>query len=102
MLARKSVLSDKVKSDNLFVVEDFSFDQPKTKRVLDFLEALKLADKKVLLLTGKNEVNVYMSAKNLYNVQVRESVSFSTYDVLKADSLIIQESAAKKINEVLG
>ena len=102
LLARKSVLSDKVKSDNLFVVEDFSFDQPKTKRVLDFLEALKLADKKVLLLTGKNEVNVYMSAKNLYNVQVRESVSFSTYDVLKADSLIIQESAAKKINEVLG
>ena len=101
-LARRSVLSDKVKSDNLMIVEDFSYDQPKTKRILEFLEALKLSGKKVLLLTGKNETNVYMSAKNLYHFQVRESISFSTYDVLNAETLVIQESAAKKINEVLG
>ncbi len=63
---------------------------------------LELGDKKVLLLTGKNEENMNLSARNLYNVQIRESVGFSTYDVLRAEKLILQESAAKTINEVLG
>jgi large subunit ribosomal protein L4 len=102
LLARKSALSYKAKSDDVIVVEDFSYDEPKTKRIQDFLNALTLSDKKVLLVTGKNEANMHYSARNLYNVQVRESVSFSTYDILNAEKLVIQESAAKKINEVLG
>jgi large subunit ribosomal protein L4 len=102
LLARKSALSYKAKSDDVIVVEDFSFDEAKTKRVQDFLSAHDLADKKVLLVTGKNESQMYYSARNLMNIQVKESVSFSTYDVLNAEKLVIQESAAKKINEVLG
>ena len=102
LLARRSALSYKAKSDDVIIVEDFSYDEPKTKRVQEFLNALDLADKKVLVVTGKNEAKMHYSARNLYNVQVRESVSFSTYDVLNAEKLIIQESAAKKINEVLG
>jgi large subunit ribosomal protein L4 len=102
LLARKSALSYKAKSDDVIIVEDFSYDQPKTKRVRDFLTAFDLNDKKVLLVTGKNDTHMHNSARNLYNVQVRESVSFSTYDILNAEKLVIQESAAKKINEVLG
>ena len=101
-LARKSALSYKAKSDNLMVVEDFSYDEPKTSRIKDFLKALDLGDKKVLLVTGKNELNMNLSSRNLYNVEIRESISFSTYDVLNAEKLVLQESAAKKINEVLG
>ena len=102
LLARKSALSYKAKSDNLVVVEDFSYDEPKTSRIKDFLRALDLGDKKVLLVTGKNELNMNVSTRNLYNVEIRESLSFSTYDVLNAEKLVLQESAAKKINEVLG
>lgn len=102
LLARKSALSYKAKSKDVIIVEDFSFEEPKTRRVQDFLNALDLADKKVLLVTGKNESQMHFSARNLYNVEVRESVSFSTYDILNAEKLIMQESAAKKINEVLG
>jgi len=101
-LARLSALSYKAKSENVMIVEDFTYDEPKTNRIKGFLDALELGDKKVLLLTGKNEENMNLSARNLYNVQIRESVGFSTYDVLRAEKLILQESAAKTINEVLG
>ena len=101
-LARLSALSYKAKSENVLIVEDFTYDAPKTNRIKGFLDALDLGDKKVLLLTGKNEENVNLSARNLYNIQIRESVGFSTYDVLRAEKLIVQESAAKTINEVLG
>ena len=46
--------------------------------------------------------SILKSAANLYNVEVRESITFSTYDVLKADTILMQESALKKVNEVLG
>jgi large subunit ribosomal protein L4 len=101
-LARISALSYKAKSENVLIVEDFTYDEPKTNRIKSFLDALELGDKKVLLLTGKNEENLNLSARNLYNVEIRESVGFSTYDVLRAEKLIVQESAAKTINEVLG
>ena len=101
-LARLSALSYKAKSENVLIVEDFTYDAPKTNRIKGFLDALELGDTKVLLLTGKNEENLNLSARNLYNVQICESVGFSTYDVLRAEKLILQESAAKTINEVLG
>ena len=101
-LARKSALSYKAKAENVMVVEDFSFDEPKTSRIKSLLKALDVGDKKVLIVTGKNESQMYLSARNLYNIEIRESLSFSTYDVLNAEKLVIQESAAKKINEVLG
>ncbi len=101
-LARKSALTYKAKAENVVVVEDFSFDEPKTSRIKNFLEALDMGDKKVLIVTGKNESQMYLSTRNLYNIEVREALSFSTYDVLNAEKLVIQESAAKKINEVLG
>jgi len=100
-LARKSALTYKIKTENLLVVEDFSYDKPETGRISQFLQALELSDKKVLLLTGKNEKNIYLSARNIYNLDIRESTTFSTYDVLKAEKLVVQETAAKKINEVL-
>jgi large subunit ribosomal protein L4 len=101
-LARKSALSYKAKTENVVVVEDFSFDEPKTSRITNLLKALDMSDKKVLIVTGKNEAQMFLSVRNLYNIEVRESFSFSTYDVLNAEKLVIQESAAKKINEVLG
>jgi large subunit ribosomal protein L4 len=70
--------------------------------MISFLNALELGDNHILLLTGDNDANLYLSTKNLYKVAVRESYNFSTYDVLRAEKLVLQESAVKKINEVLG
>lgn len=101
-LARKSALSYKSKAKNVFVVEDFSYEEPKTTRFVKFLNALDVSDNHILLLTGQNELNIYQSTKNLYKVEIRDSYNFSTYDILRAEKLILQESAVEKINEVLG
>jgi large subunit ribosomal protein L4 len=101
-LARKSALSYKAKSKSVVVVKDFSYKEPKTNQMQKLIKALELDDKSILLLTGNNELDIHLSARNLYQVEVRNSITFSTYDVLRAEKLIIQESALKKINEVLG
>ena len=101
-LARLSALSYKAIGQKIVVVEDFNYEKPSTKNILDFLTAMKLNDKKVLLCTAENAPEIVRSADNIYNVEIRDSFTFSTYDVLKADTVIFQQSAVNKINEVLG
>ena len=70
-LARLSALSYKSKEDNVMVVEDFSFDMPKTKNMLKVLSSLNLQDKKSLFVLDTNPKNfVTLSARNLKNVRV--------------------------------
>jgi len=101
-LARRSALSYKARDEKIVVVENFNYDGPSTKTITALLAGLNLADKKVLLCTAENSANIVKSAANLYKVQVRESDTFSTYDVLRADTIVFQEGALNKINEVLG
>jgi len=101
-LARKSALSYKAKENKIVALDNFDYDQPSTKSIKDLLSALKLDNKKVLICTGEMSQSILKSAANLYNVEVRESITFSTYDVLKADTILMQEGALKKVNEVLG
>jgi len=102
LLARCSVLTDKVKNNQVFIVEDFEYDTPKTKAIKSFMSALELTEKRVLIVTADYAPNVYRSASNVYKLQVKQDVSFSSYDLLKANAIVIQEGALKKINEVLG
>lgn len=102
VLARKSVLTDKVNNNSLFIIQDFDYDAPKTKEVKSLLASLELGSKKVLILTSDYAPNIYKSASNVYNLNVKQDVSFSTYDLLKANVVLVQEGALKKINEVLG
>ena len=101
-LARKSALSYKSKEKNITVIENFSFDAPKTKKLMQFIKAMEMENLNILILTGKNEVNVSVSAKNCHKIEVRDSAAFSTYDVLRAQKIIFQEGALEKVNEVLG
>ncbi len=101
-LARRSALSYKASEQKIVVVEDFNFDQPSTKNFKNILQNLNLADKKVLFCTSENAPMIVKSAANIYNVEVRESISFSTYDLLKADTILFQQGALDKVNEVLG
>ncbi len=100
-LARRSALSYKAKEQKIVVVENFNYDTPSTKNIVSLLSGLNLTDKRVLFCTADKSDAIVRSASNIYKVEVRESVTFSTYDILKADTLVLQEGAVNKINEVL-
>lgn len=101
-LARNSALSYKAKEKKIKVVEDFDFDKPSVKKMIAFLESLKLTEQKVLLCTNGTSKTIVKSIGNLHKIEVRDSIAFSTYDVLKADTVLIQQGALKKVNEVFG
>ena len=98
-LARKSALSYKVKDEQIMVIEDFTFENPKTKEFISMMDALKLNGKKVLLLTGKTDTNIYKSGRNITRVSVMEASKASTYDILNNQLLVLQHSAVDVIKK---
>jgi large subunit ribosomal protein L4 len=101
-LARKSALSYKAKDEQLIVVEDFSFEKPRTKDFISVMEALNLNGKKILMLTGKNDNNLYRSGRNIKKVSVMEAGKASTYDILNNQLLVLQKSAVDVISGTSG
>ncbi|QKY70943.1 50S ribosomal protein L4 [Lentibacillus sp. CBA3610] len=99
-LALKSAFSSKVQEDNLVVLEDITIDAPKTKEVVQMLEALNV-DTKVLIVTADRIDNVIRSANNLPNAHVLTVNEVSVLDLLKHDKLVITKDAAEKAGEVL-
>ena len=99
-LARKSALSLKAKDKAITIVEDFDFKTHKTKKFIDVLKALKIEDKKSLLIFGKNN-NVYLSSRNFKGSDVVTSSEVSTYKILNAKQLVMSESSLNSINENL-
>lgn len=100
-LARKSALTYKAQDKNLMVLEDFSFEAPKTKDFLNVLKSLSVADKKTLFVISNEDKNVAISGRNLQNTKVITADTLSTYDVLNADSLLISESSVEKLENLL-
>ncbi|GBD87145.1 50S ribosomal protein L4 [bacterium BMS3Abin03] len=96
-LARKSALSYKVKDEQLKIIEDFSFEKPKTREFVKLLQALNADNKRVLLLTGSTDKVVYKSGKNIPKLKVLEANKASAYDILNNQVLIIQKSAVEVI-----
>ncbi len=101
-LARISAFSSKVKDEQLMIVEDFSFDTPKTKEFLNILQALNAEGKKVLLLTNGNQNSVYKAGRNIPKVKVLEADKASTYDILNNQILVLQEGAVDVIAKTFG
>ena len=92
-LARKSALSIAAKNNNIIVIENFVFDQPKTKDFKAVLKALALENKKsVFVLNGQNN-NVYLSARNLSRVNVITNSELNTYRVMNASKIVFLEGA---------
>ena len=100
-LARKSALSIKVKSKNLTVIEDFDFDIPKTKSILKVLEALGISAKKSLFVLDNSKKNVFLSARNIKNINVLSNDDLNTYNIMNAQHLIISEVALETIEKNL-
>lgn len=100
-LARKSALAYKVKDNSLSVLEDISFDAPKTKVYLAMLNGLALSDKKTLLVLPQDNKNVYLSSRNLPKAKVVTANDVNTYSLLHADHLVLSEGSIGILETIL-
>jgi large subunit ribosomal protein L4 len=100
-LARKSALSMKANDNSIIVVEDFSFDTPKTKNFIDVLKALGLEGKKSLIVLGDSNKNVYLSSRNLKASEVISASELSTYKILNANNVVFLEGSLEGIESNL-
>ena len=101
-LARRSALTYKAQENAILVVEDFTFEAPKTKEFVNIAKNLKVDGKKLLFLLPSANKNVYLSARNLQRAEVIEASKVNTYKVLDADVLVITEKSLETIDGILG
>ncbi|MBO5579942.1 MAG: 50S ribosomal protein L4 [Prevotella sp.] len=100
-LARKSALAYKAKENAIIVVEDFTFEAPKTKEFLSIAKNLNVEGKKMLMVLPESNKNVYLSARNLQKAECIIAANVNTYKVLNADVMVITENSLKAIDSVL-
>ncbi len=100
-LARKSALSYKAKTDKIMVVEDFNLEVPKTKDFIDFLNNLKINEKKSLLVLSDQNNNIYLSSRNLQRTRVVPASEITTYDIMNASVLLLFESSVDVLDNML-
>ena len=98
-LARFSALSDKAKSKNILIVEDFEFEKPKTKDYMLFLSNLGVSNQKTMLVLAKNNNSILLSSRNISKTRVISYNEINVYNVLDTSKLIIMESALKSIKK---
>jgi large subunit ribosomal protein L4 len=98
-LARLSVLSDKAVNNNIIVVEDFNFDQPKTKSYIDFLKNLGIENTKSMLVVNELNDNLYLSTRNLKNATISRVQDLHTYGIMNSGKLVFLESGLQKLIE---
>lgn len=99
-LARLSALAYKFKENNVTVVEDFSFEAPKTKKMVEILKNLNLSEKKSLLVLAESNNFVFLSSRNLPRIRVANVSNLNTYEILNAKNIVFVESSAKKLDEI--
>ena len=100
-IAIKSALSEKVRDKELIVVENLTVSDPKTKEMIELLETLKVADKKVLLVVKEFDDNLILASRNLQNVVLILADEINVLDVVATDVMVATEDAIKYIEEVL-
>ena len=91
----------KVKSENLKVVENFTFEVPKTTSFINVMAALGLDKKKSLFIVGEYDKNLYLSSRNLQGVKVVNASEISTYDIMNASEVVLSVGAVEKITAIL-
>ena len=92
-LARKSALNARARENSIVIIDRFEFDAPKTSRLKALIDALGIAENKVLILTDGSKQNVFLSGRNLPTVHVMPYSDVSTYHILWSDVVLIESSA---------
>ncbi len=96
-LARNSALSEKAADGNILILEDFTFDAPKTREFKGVLDNLKVGEEKVLFITGDHDQVLHLSSRNYKKAKVVEARNMNTYDILNASKLVLAESAVSNL-----
>ncbi|MCF8298657.1 MAG: 50S ribosomal protein L4 [Saprospiraceae bacterium] len=99
-LARKSALSYKALDKDIIILEDFSFEVPKTQKFVELLNSFELQDKKTLLVIKGADNNIYLSSRNIQKTKVSIASTINTYDILNANKLLIHESSIEEIEKM--
>lgn len=99
-LARKSALTIKAQENQIIIVEDFTFEAPKTKKFINFAKNLKVEGKKVLFVSASRDNNVSLSARNVPGVNTMNAADVNTYALLNNKAIILTESGLEVINQL--
>ena len=99
-LARKSALTYKVQDNEIKIVENFSFEAPKTKEFVKFAKNLQAEGKKLLLVLASQEKNVYLSARNIPGVKVMTAADINTYAIMHSNAILLTEGSLDVINKL--
>jgi len=100
-LALRSAFSAKLADGELIVVKGFDFEEPKTKQAVAVLESLGVADKRVCIICGNDDINAFLSFRNIPSVNIFPVAEINTYEVIDNKVLVLTEEALAHIQEVL-
>ena len=100
-LARRSILSEKLRNKEIIVLNEFSIDEPKTKKTKDLLVNLDVQEKKVLVLTGSLTENLILSMRNIPNIALLDAMTASAYDLLDSEIILIDQKGLEMLNDGL-
>ena len=101
-LARRSALTYKAQGNEIVILEDFTFDTIKTKKMIEVLNNLKVNGGKNLFVIPETNMNIVLSARNIQRTNIELARNLNTYDILNAKKLFITESSLAVIDEILG
>ncbi len=100
-LARRSILSEKLRNKEIIVLNEFSIDAPKTKKTKELLSNLDVQEKKILILTGSLTENLVLSMRNIPNIALLDAMMASAYDLLDSEIIIIDQKGLEMLNDGL-
>ena len=100
LLAKRSAYSLKARDGQVFVIDDFTLEQPKTKEVFGILQNLELVNVKTLLLVPEYDETVWLACRNIPTMHVKEAANVSTYDLLNNQALLILKSSLPVIEQI--
>lgn len=99
--ARKALLADKIRNDNLIVVEDFDFGEIKSRNVRELVKGIDKIDEKILMAASEITDELYLSARNFSRLVISRIEDMASYDIINADVLVVDKEGANKIIEML-
>ena len=100
-LARRSALSIKVSSKAFKVLENIKMDNPKTKDLINILNNLEIEGGKTTIMVGKSSENLYLSSRNIHNINLVSTDTFSTYDIMNSDFILFDKESIEVLNNKL-
>ena len=99
-LARRSAWTYKVQDDQVKIIEDFTFEAPKTKEFVNFAKNLQAEGKKLLLVLPSQNKNVYLSARNVPNAEIITAKDVNTYALMNSNAILVTEGSLEVINNL--